>query len=159
MKEVYENERNKADEQDEKSGQLVFIYGEGGSKQLRGATVEKLIERVIDPATNDFQFVNSLLLTYRCYMDINKLLDLLVKRTKDSPGTNGPSPIQLRVCRMMKRWIDSYPFDFQDDNINQKSTELLEFIRKQGDKEAEKVKFLLDKKVDILITYNLRSII
>lgn len=147
MKEVYENERSKADEQDEKSGQIVFIYGEGGSKQLRGATVEKLIERITDPASNDFQFVNSLLLTYRCYMDIQKLVELLGKRVKDSPGTNGASPIQLRVCRMMKRWIETYPFDFQDDVINQKSTDLLEFIRKQGDKEAEKVKALLDKKV------------
>lgn len=51
MSKVMTEARSEADERDENSGQIVFVRGENGSKQIKGATPEKLVERLTDPST------------------------------------------------------------------------------------------------------------
>ena len=48
MKQMQEAQAEK-DEKDESSGAIVFVKGEGGNKQIKGATPEKLVERLTDP--------------------------------------------------------------------------------------------------------------
>jgi hypothetical protein len=51
MTKVLTEARNEADERDESSGAILFVRGENGSKQIKGATPEKLVERLTDPST------------------------------------------------------------------------------------------------------------
>lgn len=49
MAKVLTEARNEADDKDENSGELILIRGENGSKQIKGGTPEKLVERLTDP--------------------------------------------------------------------------------------------------------------
>jgi hypothetical protein len=50
MSKVMTEAREEADTRDETSGQIVFTRGENGSRQLKGATPDKLVERLTDPS-------------------------------------------------------------------------------------------------------------
>lgn len=122
MAKVLTEARAEADERDESNGQIFFVRGENGSKQIKGATPEKLIERLTDPAAYDSQFQSTVLLTYRCFIDPNTFLNFMIKRFKENlldPKNNNSqaagSPIQLRVCNILKSWIEKYWYDFQND--------------------------------------------
>jgi len=52
--------RRKQDEEDEISGKLVFVKGDGDIRQIKGGTVEKLVERLTDGVTyglSSFSFI------------------------------------------------------------------------------------------------------
>lgn len=44
-------EQDKKDEKDESTGEILFIKGEGGQRGVKAGTMEKLVERLIDPST------------------------------------------------------------------------------------------------------------
>ena len=41
--------QDERDEKDESTGDVIFLEGEGPKKRIKGATAEKLIERLTDP--------------------------------------------------------------------------------------------------------------
>ena len=43
--------RRKQDEEDEISGKLVFVKGDGDMRQIKGGTIGKLVERLTDGVT------------------------------------------------------------------------------------------------------------
>jgi len=112
--------RKKQDDEDELSGKLVFVKGEGvGPRQIKGGTIEKLVERLTDGGNYDSQFQQAFLLTFRAFMKPEKLLDLMIQRYQETCYENSSQataqPIRLRVCNTLKYWIDNYWFDFMED--------------------------------------------
>ncbi|KAI3633678.1 hypothetical protein MIR68_008625 [Amoeboaphelidium protococcarum] len=161
MTKVLSEAKTEADERDEGSGQIVFIRGENGSKQIKGATPEKLVERLTDPSTFDSQFQASFLLTFRSFMEPATFLQLLAKRFKDSQSANPTiaaniqskqatqSPVQLRVCNTVKNWIENYWFDFQDDkNLLDKLNEFINYVRTHNEKLANVIRMPLARKMN-----------
>jgi len=57
------------DERDEASGQIIFVRGENGSKQIKAATIEKLVERLTDASNYHSTFQQAFLITFRSFMD------------------------------------------------------------------------------------------
>lgn len=161
MNKVMNEAKNEADENDESSGQIEFVKGESGNKQVKAATAEKLVERVTDPRTFDSQFQASFLLTFRSFMDCSTLLKLLEKRFRESTDPDaGPSisnlqssksPLQLRICNLVKTWIENYWFDFQENKQLQKQLEdLIQIVKNADDKLAKIVSIVYEKKLNRL---------
>ncbi|KAJ3191847.1 hypothetical protein HK101_007350 [Irineochytrium annulatum] len=116
--------RTEMDERDETEGVVVFVKGEGGSKRVKGATPEKLVERLVDPATYDVEFLQVFMLTYKVFMSSKELMEMIVRRFRESEvserekvaGEIGVQlPILSRIVNTLKFWIENYWSDFQDD--------------------------------------------
>eukprot|EP00158_Paraphelidium_tribonemae_P006171 Partr_v1_DN27709_c1_g1_i1_m67015 putative Son of sevenless homolog len=130
MGKVLNESKTESDEKDESSGQIVFIRGENGSKQVKGATPEKLVERLCIQNAFDSQYQAAFLLTFRSFITANAVFDILVKRYRESDVELNPSitaqsaanPVHLRVCKVIKSWIESFWSDFQN---NQELTDKL----------------------------------
>ncbi|KAJ3107545.1 hypothetical protein HDU97_003850 [Phlyctochytrium planicorne] len=114
--------RKELDEKDEASGAIIFIKGEGGSKRIKGATPEKLVERLVDPTQFDNQFLQVFMLTYKVYMTSRQLMEIIVRIFKENSRSEGvvgeiglQPPILLRIVNTMKFWLENYWVDFQED--------------------------------------------
>jgi len=116
--EQFEEDRKKQDLLDEQSGQVLFVTTQDGSKQLKGGTKEKLVERLTAYGANfDLQYLQAFLLTYRAFMTPDELF-LLISKAWDSmenQDVNKALPIRLRVVNTIKYWMENYWFDFTED--------------------------------------------
>ena len=89
---------------------------------MKGGTAEKLAERLVHQTAFDNQYQAAFLLTFRAFMAPNALLEVLIKkfRTSDvviNASLAGQSPqnaVHLRICKIIKTWIENYWFDFQN---------------------------------------------
>ena len=113
---------------------------QGGPYVLAG-TLPKIVERLtfkdIFPSAI---FTEAFLLYYRIYSSGNEVLELLIMRYL-MPSPKDPNelerfekeyqlPIRLRVVKLLKTWVDSYPGDFVE---NKKLRErFLKFVGKYG---------------------------
>lgn len=90
----------------------------------------KMVERATTDIYYDVQYIHDLLLSYRCFTSPTNLFDLLVQRYAATPP-EGASPgeveawaksqkiIQLRVIIFLKRWIDGYHTDFDEEGMEE----------------------------------------
>ncbi|KAJ3112506.1 hypothetical protein HDU96_004486 [Phlyctochytrium bullatum] len=114
--------RREQDEKDETMGTIIFVKGEGGSKRIKGATPEKLVERLVDPTTFDNQFLQVFMLTFKVFMTSRQLMDIIVRLFKDSSKTETVAgeiglqpPVLLKIVNTLKFWLENYWCDFQED--------------------------------------------
>ena len=166
--------RKKQDDEDEISGKLVFVKGDGDIRQIKGGTIEKLVERLTDGVTYglrpslhpafvsslltffffsfllDSQFQQAFMLTFRAFMKQEMLLNLMIQRYDlaiEDPAHPGMSqPIRLRVCNTLKYWLDNFWFDFLDNQ--QLCDRMFEFVTTKVVKESPKMSDQLNKLID-----------
>jgi len=109
----------------------VLLPGRGELKlprELKGATLTKLVERLTHPAGVEPTFVTAFLLTYRSFTSPTTLLQLLRARFAVPLPHNVSEaevalfhscvvkPIRLRVLNVTKHWLKHYRFDFDKDS-------------------------------------------
>ncbi|KAJ3293067.1 hypothetical protein HK104_004763 [Borealophlyctis nickersoniae] len=115
--------REEKDENDESSGDVIFIKGESGTtKRIKGATPDKLVERLIDPTIHDHEFQQTLLLTHKIFMTSSEFLDIILQKYTESKaavsadqGVAGQTPLLLRVVNTFRSWLEQFWSDFVDD--------------------------------------------
>nr|KAJ3420617.1 hypothetical protein HK105_005467 [Polyrhizophydium stewartii] len=123
-----QQEQNKKDEKDESLGEIIFIKNDAGQKSVKAGTVDKLVERLLDPNTYDNQYVQAMLFTHTVYMDSKDLLEKVAKLCRDNiasakaAATEGvapqtSTPIILKAVNMVKYWIEQYWSDFQSNPV------------------------------------------
>ncbi|KAI9017327.1 ras guanine nucleotide exchange factor domain-containing protein [Gaertneriomyces semiglobifer] len=94
-----------------------------GKLQVMAATPEKLIERVTDDAEQDNRFLDTLLLTFRSFINPTEFFDQLVARfNAELPPDPSPEdveyfsrmkiPTQRRVVAAFKWWVKHHYHDF-----------------------------------------------
>lgn len=109
-------------------------------------------------------FLNAFLMTFKTFTSSEELLDLLNNRF-DMPKPANPSkqqmekflstrliPIHLRICNLLKCWINGYPEDFIDTALQQKFYELINSWASSNPKikaPTQGVKTTLEKKLQI----------
>jgi hypothetical protein len=94
---------------------------------IRGASLPKLIEYLTHPTLVDNQFLYAFLLTYNSFTNAEEFLDLLADRY-ETPPKEGCSikeftefrdnflfPMRLRVCQVLKYWIENHSYDFRNN--------------------------------------------
>ncbi|KAJ3388692.1 hypothetical protein HDU84_009537 [Entophlyctis sp. JEL0112] len=136
LKKLEEN-RIQRDEKDESEGLVLFIETDGAEKRIKGATADKLIERLLDPLSFDNKYLQAFMLTYPAFMTSRGLMDLIVQKHKEFMALKSKmedkgyqTPIILRQDRSyplssnvvfdrfvntIKTWLEGYWSDFQDD--------------------------------------------
>jgi len=105
------------------SSKDIFFNMEG---KVKGATFPALIERLTIHDSHDSSFTQTFLLTYRSFASSMEVIDALIKRfcIKPPPQLTNPQdlkiwnekkamPIRLRVCNVLKSWIETYSLDLQ----------------------------------------------
>ncbi|KAJ3148781.1 hypothetical protein HDU86_007336 [Geranomyces michiganensis] len=112
--------REEKDEMDESSGNIIFVRGEGGQKKLKGATPDKLLERLVDPAVHDHHYQQTIILTHAMFMSTKELLAAIFDKYREvcaekSDELRAQSPVLLRIINLLKFWIEHHWGDFADD--------------------------------------------
>jgi hypothetical protein len=98
-------------------------------EDVRGATLSKLVERLTHPKRPSPKFMETFLLTWSSFVEPEQLLELLTYRfnvpqpvkanldLRTKYKKNVESPTQLRVCNVMKTWVDKYVGDFLGNEL------------------------------------------
>jgi son of sevenless-like protein len=93
---------------------------------IRAGTFEGLVRKLTHHIEFDSDALYSFLLTYRSFATPDLLFETLVRRYNSIPRNgldkttfgrfykNKLLPIRLRVCQMIKTWVEFYPFDFAE---------------------------------------------
>ena len=101
---------------------LQFEAAPGGkpSEKVLCGTLNKLVERLTDDKTHDLNYVKTFLLTYRSFTTPEILLKKIIERYHVPRPVNAAfedfernikRPIQLRVCNVLKQWIEKVSVD------------------------------------------------
>jgi len=108
-----------------KAGTIVLNRGEGTQNpQIKGGTVEKLVERLTYEKYPDPEYLQAFLLTYRSFTTATEVLEMLIKRYSLEPpnkedverfNENTLKPIRLRVYNVLKNWLERHYHDFEED--------------------------------------------
>jgi hypothetical protein len=107
---------------------------------IRGASLPKLIEYLTHPSLVDNQFLYSFLLTYNSFTTAEEFLDLLAERYETPPPNEKCTlkefaefrdgelfPLRLRVCQVLKYWIENHSYDFRNDaKLRRKFSDVIE---------------------------------
>ncbi|KAG4089606.1 ras GEF [Neocallimastix lanati (nom. inval.)] len=114
--------------------------------KVKGATFPALIERLTIHDSHDSSFTQTFLLTYRSFATSMEVIDALIRRfsIKPPPQLTNPQdlkvwnekkamPIRLRVCNVLKSWIETYSLDLQGNQDDAKALETVrEFFTSQA---------------------------
>jgi hypothetical protein len=117
--------------------------------KVKGATFPALIERLTIHDSVDPSFTQTFLLTYRSFASSVEVIDALIKRfcIKPPPQLNNPQdlkiwnekkamPIRLRVCNVLKSWIETYSLDLQGNEDDAKAMDAIrQFFSSQANGE------------------------
>jgi len=106
--------------------------------KVKGATFPALIERLTLHDSLDPTFTQTFLLTYRSFATSIEVIEALIKRfcIKPPPQLVNPQdlktwnekkamPIRLRVCNVLKSWIETYSLDLQGNKDDAKALEII----------------------------------
>lgn len=127
-------------EQDEPG--LIFTGElENGRPVIKGGSIEKLVERLTYEKYHDVKFVKAFLLTFRSFTTPQELLQLLIDRFNVAPPSGSSTEeiaafegavlkvVRLRVFNVLKQWLNTGFYDFQQDTELKKT--LVDFIQNQ----------------------------
>lgn len=113
--------------------------------KVKGGTFPALIERLTIHDSHDSNFTQNFLLTYRSFATSIQLIEALITRfcIQPPPQLNNPAdlkvwnekkamPIRLRVCNVLKSWIETFALDLQGNTEDAKALEIIrEFFGSQ----------------------------
>jgi len=148
---------------------------QSGHKQVKGATLKKLVDRLTCESISDTTFLLQFIITYRSFTNPHQLLELLKERydsaieiSRDATDaeretlTKKQLIVRLRVYNVIRQWIDKQWMDFLEDptlvdkmlvyapTINEVVTVKSSIIEKLIEKkqaEGEKQKILMFNKI------------
>lgn len=115
--------------------------------KVKGATFPALIERLTIHDSHDSGFTQTFLLTYRSFASSIDVIDALIKRFCIKPpqlnqqdlkiwNEKKAMPIRLRVCNVLKSWIETYSLDLQGNTDDAKAMEMVrQFFSSQANGE------------------------
>lgn len=99
---------------------LILVKNDSGNYIVRGGTLEKLVQRLSYEGSHDIDFSQAFLLTYRSFTTPTELLDMLIQSYNapidETKLKNRKRIIRLRVANVIKKWLDRYFHDFQNDS-------------------------------------------
>lgn len=103
-------------------------------KSIHSASLNKLVENLTSPANPNMTFLKTFLLTYTTFTTAEKLLHKLIERYHVPQDRKPPNirpedwntttlmPIRLRVCNVLRKWIEEF-----EDELS--STRLLRTLK------------------------------
>lgn len=107
-----------------------------GTKSLKLATLEKLIEKLtateVEPGFDQNSFVHAFMLTYRSFIEPEDLLNMLITRYNTPPPNPSISPdefkrylqrvlfpLRLRIITLLQLWLSKHGYDFRVPSLRE----------------------------------------
>ncbi|KJE90930.1 hypothetical protein CAOG_02158 [Capsaspora owczarzaki ATCC 30864] len=128
----------------ERNEVTLVLKVSGTRSEIKAAKVHKLIERIADENALDGYYVDTILLTFRSFIEPEDLFYMLLSRFKLSLPENPipeeiayyaqwKRPIQMKVCNFIIRWVERYFQDFYESKeLLDSLLDLCEFIQQEG---------------------------
>lgn len=123
----------------------------GTDKKIKYGTLNGLVIRLTSSEHYDDDFRQSFITTYQSLTTPWKLWEKLMQRyhVPDSLSSTTKTTIRLRVCVVIKYWIEHQFFDFDDGLINELFV-FIDLLLKDGhDNVAQRLRSDLQKRVDL----------
>lgn len=105
-------------------------------KEIKCATLDKLIEVVTKSGEYDSDLLYAFMLTYRSFCSPKELIEKLMIRYQTLPSKLNETwikteliPMRLRITQMIKFWIEKYSYDF-DQEVVSKLNEFCTLMKK-----------------------------
>eukprot|EP00004_Rigifila_ramosa_P019438 TRINITY_DN4931_c0_g1_i1.p1 TRINITY_DN4931_c0_g1~~TRINITY_DN4931_c0_g1_i1.p1 ORF type:complete len:1115 (+),score=338.09 TRINITY_DN4931_c0_g1_i1:272-3346(+) len=131
-----EEDENIWDSRPDSEDTIIFGQVENGVATIRAATLNKLVERLTSDTSADLKYMKTFTTTYRSFTTPKQFFFKLVQRydvpiprlppniTEEEFRAKTILPIQLRVCNVLKTWIETSFFDF-DDGLTERVEQFL----------------------------------
>ncbi|KAL6049799.1 putative Ras guanine nucleotide exchange factor [Balamuthia mandrillaris] len=100
------------------------------SNEIFAGTLNKLVELLTSATEIDNHYLATFITTYQSFASPRQLFEKLLQRYSVPPGHTSKEKthaIQLRVCIVLKYWVEKQFFDFDDELLNT----IFEFIDNQ----------------------------
>ncbi len=133
---------------------LKPVENDPGLEQVTAGTLNKLVERLTKDKGLAAKFRDTFLLTYRSFTTPDRLLEKLRQRynvpvvdpnSEDEAATR--KAIQLRVVNVVRHWLESAFFDFNDSLVT-KLTEFIKEIERHFEQLGKTLRATLQRKLD-----------
>ena len=113
------------------SENILYMKGDDpNSKIMRGATLNKLVEKLTPPGTPDLKYLKTFLVTYRSFTTPDVLLEKLIERfnvpdlpthtnstISDQEWKSQVLQIKLRVGNVLRQWLADFIYDFNQNML------------------------------------------
>lgn len=83
-------------------------------RRLKAATLNQLINRLLDPENQDQDYGKILLSTYRTFTCASALIELLFLRESAAVDLDNPNHYNRPLLNLLQTWLDEYSEDFRD---------------------------------------------
>eukprot|EP00026_Physarum_polycephalum_P001130 Phypoly_transcript_01131.p1 GENE.Phypoly_transcript_01131~~Phypoly_transcript_01131.p1 ORF type:complete len:1170 (+),score=184.24 Phypoly_transcript_01131:39-3548(+) len=112
----------------------------GEQQTVKAGTLNGIIARLTSDIQYDIKFVSTFIATYQSFTTPWKVLEKLMQRytAKGKIDEKRVPPIQLRVCVVLKYWIENQCADFDSTLIKALNTFFSETLPKDGHNELAK---------------------
>ncbi|XP_060117026.1 ral guanine nucleotide dissociation stimulator-like 1 [Heteronotia binoei] len=99
-------------------------------RKIIAGTLDKLMEALITPSTtNDVNYVNVFLSTYRGFASTADVLNLLLDRYENMEASaEDKSEVEKAITSVLTAWLERYPDDFLEPPANVSLRKLLDFL-------------------------------
>ncbi|XP_034046262.1 ral guanine nucleotide dissociation stimulator-like 1 [Thalassophryne amazonica] len=97
-------------------------------RRLKAATLDLLVDHLLDPCCQEQDYSRIFLSTYRTFTSTTTLLQLLFHRDNAAPHVN-KSDYQSPLLAFVQTWLDEYSEDFRDPPLHAALRLLLDHLR------------------------------
>ncbi|XP_037648389.1 ral guanine nucleotide dissociation stimulator-like 1 isoform X1 [Sebastes umbrosus] len=114
----------------EKSPSLAFVqYRTCKVRRLKAATLDLVVNHVLDPGCQEQDYGRIFLSTYRTFTGTSKLIEMLFQRDNAASDLDNGECYTSPLLAFVQTWLDEYSEDFRDPPLHPALRLLLDHLR------------------------------
>ncbi|XP_040917561.1 ral guanine nucleotide dissociation stimulator-like 1 [Toxotes jaculatrix] len=98
-------------------------------RRLKAATLDLLVNQLLDPGCQEQDYGKIILSTYRTFTSTSKLIELLFQRDSASSDLDNSECYRSPLLAFVQTWLDEYSEDFRDPPMHLALRLLLDHLR------------------------------
>ncbi|XP_022603693.1 ral guanine nucleotide dissociation stimulator-like 1 [Seriola dumerili] len=98
-------------------------------RRLKAATLDLLVNHLLDPGCQDQDYSKIFLSTYRTFTSSSKLIELLFQRDSAASDLDNSESYRSPLLAFVQTWLDEYSEDFRDPPVHLALRLLLDHLR------------------------------
>lgn len=98
-------------------------------RRLKAATLDLLVNHLLDPGCQEQDYGRIFLSTYRTFTSATKLIELLFQRDSASSDLDNSERYSSPLLTLVQTWLDEYSEDFRDPPLHPALRLLLDHLR------------------------------
>ncbi|XP_010782256.1 ral guanine nucleotide dissociation stimulator-like 1 isoform X2 [Notothenia coriiceps] len=98
-------------------------------RRLKAATLDLLVNQILDPENQEQDYSRIFLSTYRTFISTSKLIELLFHRDNAASDLDNSECYNSPLLAFVQTWLDEYSEDFRDSPLHPALRLLLDHLR------------------------------